>query len=206
MTSTLKPTAPEFLNTHRTQDALRDLVDSAQHTLVLTTAFVDFGKLANFWRDVGRASDRGVEVTLYARDDESVIRNALEAREVLATSRIRAFRVPNLHAKVFFNENTVVFGSINLVAASFAQSIDFAVRVPQSHALFHSARQFIDTEVRPFAKPLLDSGDFHDSKARAEKERRPRADGDACFRCGRSGHWEEDCYATTDVDGRRLRD
>lgn len=27
---------------------------------------------------------------------------------------------------------------------------------------------------------------------------------DACYRCGRIGHWEDDCYARTDIYGYRL--
>ena len=27
---------------------------------------------------------------------------------------------------------------------------------------------------------------------------------DACFRCGRSSHWAEDCYATYDINGDEL--
>jgi hypothetical protein len=29
--------------------------------------------------------------------------------------------------------------------------------------------------------------------------------GDACFRCGRSGHWSNECYVTYDVSGRRIQ-
>jgi hypothetical protein len=29
-------------------------------------------------------------------------------------------------------------------------------------------------------------------------------DSDACFRCGRSGHWAENCYASTKVNGEPL--
>jgi predicted GIY-YIG superfamily endonuclease len=29
---------------------------------------------------------------------------------------------------------------------------------------------------------------------------------DECFRCGREGHWETDCYAKTDVNGSDLED
>jgi hypothetical protein len=209
MMSFLSRSQPEFLNTAQTRAALERLVASAQERLVLVTAFVDFEKLANFWRDVELAADRGVEVSLYAREDESFFRNASGAGEILSDPRVHAFCVPNLHAKIYFNEQAAVFGSINLVAASFAQSIDFTVRVKREHPLFGSAENFVKTEVEPFARPVLLSGGGRPRKSSKSGTKRKEAqaqsgDHDACFRCGRSGHWEEECYASTHVDGGRL--
>src|SRR4051794_18542928 len=139
----------EFLNTKEVRIALEHLVASAERHLVFVTAFVDFEKRANFWRDVGGAARRGVDVSLYVRDDDNNIRKAEEGESLLAHPRIRTFRVPNLHAKIYFNERKAVLGSVNLVAASFEQSIEFGVRIPSDHPLFSSVRRFVEEEVHP---------------------------------------------------------
>ena len=88
------------------------------------TAYVDFEKRANFWRDVGGAAKRGGEVSLYVRDDDNNIRKAEEDESFFTHPHIRTFRVPNPHAKIYFNERVAVLGSVNLVAASFETSGD----------------------------------------------------------------------------------
>ena len=47
-------------------------------------------------------------------------------------------------------------------------------------------------------KPLSSLQNSRETLNRSEKI------GDRCHRCGREGHWAEDCYAKADVGGRRL--
>jgi hypothetical protein len=41
-------------------------------------------------------------------------------------------------------------------------------------------------------------GDWSSSNSEEEGEE------DVCFRCGRAGHWQTQCYARTHADGSRL--
>lgn len=196
----------EFLDTKQVRIAPEELVVSAERRLILVTAFVDFKKRANFWRDVGVTAKRGVEVMLYVRDDENNLRKAEEERSFFDYPHLDAFRVPNLHAKIYFNERMAVVGSVNLVAASFEQSIEFGVRVPIGHSLYESSQRFGEDHVHPFSEPLFGPRSTASPSSKAPAERRRYSDRDACYRCGRTGHWGSECYARTDIDGNKLDD
>lgn len=160
----------------------------------------------------------------------------VEETERLVKAGLKLFMVPDLHAKVYVSEAHAILTSINLVESSFNNSIELGVLLAQGTAGYDQLAALVRRDITDLKLPVtsiqLASSVSRPSEGGSRSRfvrggeaaggrryaRGPARDGvpdedadleedeDACWRCGRVGHWADDCYARTTVDGQPLDD
>ena len=95
------------------------LIDNAKTELILVSPYISIDKWAKFKRCLQRASDRGVDITIYARE------NASQNLETIKSFKLSLYLVKDLHAKIYLNDNYAIASSQNLIQYSDDNSIDF---------------------------------------------------------------------------------
>lgn len=113
------------------QQDILNLINGAQQVLVLACPYLDP------WRGltaaIERAHARGVAIHLILRGAEDREKQAAAAN-VLRPFLSSLLFIERLHAKVYLSEQAAVFSSMNLVASSALDSVEFAVTaVKQLH-------------------------------------------------------------------------
>ena len=100
----------DFLNTASAYSAIENIISKAENRLVLISPYIQIPKLL-LERLTYASEDRGVNITLVCRKD------SLKRQEFNSLKRINRLEIldlPNLHAKCFFNESSMVITSLNL--------------------------------------------------------------------------------------------
>jgi hypothetical protein len=95
------------------------LIDNAKTELILVSPYISIDKWTKFKRCLQRASDRGVDITIYARE------NSNQNLETIKSFKVNLYLVKDLHAKIYLNDNYAIASSQNLIQYSDDNSIDF---------------------------------------------------------------------------------
>lgn len=139
--------AVEVLSDAEIANALYRLIDDAKKELVLCSPYVQTWD--RLWESVRRAIERGVRVILLTREetDGPSRYKQVDAAAPLVRLGASITPVPRLHAKIYFNENTLIVGSLNLMETSLVNSRELCFRVHRGQApevFLSSARYVID--------------------------------------------------------------
>lgn len=95
------------------------LIDNAQTELILVSPYINIDNWSKFKKCLQRAIDRGVIITIYARE------NATQNLETIKYFNLNVFLVKDLHAKIYLNDKYAIASSQNLIQYSDDNSIDF---------------------------------------------------------------------------------
>lgn len=95
------------------------LIDNAKTELILVSPYISIDNWAKFKKCLQRAVDRGVNITIYARE------NANQNLDTIKSFKVNLYLVKDLHAKIYMNESYAIASSQNLIQYSDDNSIDF---------------------------------------------------------------------------------
>ena len=95
------------------------LIDNAKTELILVSPYISIDNWAKLKKCLQRAVDRGVEITIYARE------NATQNLETIKSFNVNLYLVKDLHAKIYINDRYAIASSQNLIQYSDDNSIDF---------------------------------------------------------------------------------
>ena len=95
------------------------LIDNAQTELILVSPYINIDNWSKFKKCLQRAIDRGVNITIYARE------NATQNLETIKSFNLNVCLVKDLHAKIYLNDKYAIASSQNLIQYSDDNSIDF---------------------------------------------------------------------------------
>lgn len=95
------------------------LIDNANTNLVLVSPYISIDSWDKFKKCLQRAVDRGVIITIYARE------NANQNLDSIGAFNVNLVLVKDLHAKIYLNDTYAIASSQNLIQYSDSNSIDF---------------------------------------------------------------------------------
>lgn len=96
------------------------LIDNAKTELILVSPYISIDNWQKIKKCLQRAVDRGVHITIYARE------NATQNLDTIKSFKVNLYLVKDLHAKIYLNDTYAIASSQNLIQYSDDNSIDFA--------------------------------------------------------------------------------
>src|SRR5205809_4900886 len=130
---------------HDVEPQIRWVIESATESVTLVTPYLRLWE--HLKTGVEDAINRRVGVSFIVREDEKF---QPEDLEWLHQHHVRVIKVPNLHAKIYLNETTVLLlSSMNITRTSTMDSRDFAMIV-KSEDDAKMFRQYVSRLVEKF--------------------------------------------------------
>jgi phosphatidylserine/phosphatidylglycerophosphate/cardiolipin synthase-like enzyme len=126
------------------------LVSNARDRVTLVTPYLDLWE--HLKSKIDEAVRRKVQISFLIRteDEERTPRKRkVEDAAWLVEHGVTVIPVPNLHAKVYMNERTVILSSMNITESSTTNSREFAVLV-RSNDDADDVREYVASLVRKF--------------------------------------------------------
>jgi len=101
------------------------IIDEADEILVLVSPYIKINGWPKLTNRLKAALSRGLDLKVYVRDGQKNL-NSIDELQQLG---ITPFLIPNLHAKLYFNEKEAVTTSMNLLKSSDQYSLEIGHKV-----------------------------------------------------------------------------
>ncbi len=98
-----------FLNKDKFKEQLATIFEEAEREIILIVPYIKMSK--EVFSLVKNANDRGIEILIICREDGV---KQEELRRIQSLSGITLMSHPNLHSKIYLNEEKLIIGSMNL--------------------------------------------------------------------------------------------
>jgi hypothetical protein len=98
-----------FLNKEKFKEELAHIFNEAQHEIVLVVPYIKISK--EVFSLMKNATDRGIEILIICRTDGV---KPQELKKIQKLNHITLMCHPNLHSKIYMNEDKMIIGSMNL--------------------------------------------------------------------------------------------
>lgn len=100
----------KFLTTASTTSALEDIINKAQHNLVFISPYIKIPN--NIYQNLITADSKGIKTTLIYGKKIDI--DQVTKKQLNSLSHISVYFLENLHAKCYFNEESMIITSMNL--------------------------------------------------------------------------------------------
>lgn len=121
-----------------------ELIRGADLDLFVVSPYLEMGN--SLMEPLVKAAKDGVHVVLIHHSSQLKKHNVRTWLERLKTAGVEVHHHPNLHAKLYLNEDRVIIASLNLVNASFNDSFEAGVD-SNSTSLIKEVRDYIECEI-----------------------------------------------------------
>ena len=190
----------EFLTTNGTSSQIENIIMDAKKELTLVSPFLQLSK--TFYERLKDAVNNGVKIRIvYGKDElKPNERNSLADLET-----IELYFFENLHAKCYFNEQSMVITSMNMYEFSEKNNREMGVYVTKDKdsELFTKAVNETNSIIRS-AEPieLTKKKRFFNAKSNGENNKKSKPSRGYCIRCEQRIDYDPDrpycwdCYTT----------
>lgn len=120
------------------------LEESKEHVLIVSP-YVKISKWYKLTKKLDSIRERGVHLEFIIRDDET----NLKSFEELERLNIKFRAIPNLHCKLYLNERTAIFTSMNLLLSSEINSLELGYETETNDEygeLLNFARNYLNAD------------------------------------------------------------
>lgn len=118
----------EFLTTTGVSHHIENIIKTAKRNLYLISPFLKLTK--NFYERLKDASDRGVVIEIYYGKNEL---DFTEKQKLNQLRNVQLFFSENLHAKCFYNEESMVITSMNMYEFSEKNNREMGILIYKSN-------------------------------------------------------------------------
>lgn len=112
----------KFIKPNSVSGEILNLVDEANKKMVLVSPYCKFDKWYRLVNKIKELKSRNIDVEFYIRDGET------ETKEQIKAIGFEARCIPNLHCKLYFNENVAIITSMNLLLSSEINSLEIGYK------------------------------------------------------------------------------
>lgn len=134
---------------------IANVLDTAQQRVVIVCPYVDLDEVESIGKRLHAALERGVETTLFVRDEPKQVEGALGSfADALRQQNLNYLAVKNLHAKIYLSETRMIVSSINLRESSFKHGLEIGFNVSPG-PLYDRVRDFIEMKLIDGARVIF---------------------------------------------------
>ncbi|MFC6225660.1 hypothetical protein ACFP2F_20605 [Hymenobacter artigasi] len=136
----------KIIQSHDIQSKLMNVILTAKKELVLVSPYVNLAYTKQVSAAIVAARQKGVKIDFYIREDSNT--DSKVSRQQVLDMGITPRLIPNLHAKLYFNESTGIIASLNLLSSSIGNSIEIGGQL-ETPAEIEELRLFIENFITP---------------------------------------------------------
>lgn len=132
----------KILNPTENIDRIIAMIENSKEFIVIVSPFNDLTGWDNLKNAINKASENNIDVSYYVR--------AGEGTKGIEGLNVNIFEVPNLHAKMFFNESEALISSGNLTNKPDINWVYLLIGKNE----YDELAAFFEDYIKPLAKPL----------------------------------------------------